>query len=317
MAAGLTGAAWLIFHVGFKAIFAAALSVGWGGFALLCAFGAANFVLLGAGWFLIAPPFDWRQLPVFMWGRAVRDCAGDALPFSAVGGMAIGARAVTLFGISPAVAFGSTIVDITLELIGQIMFVVAGLLVLLIQLPGVGLHQPLARMAMIAIGVGSLAAVAFFIVQRQGLTVLERIAARLVPAALAHATALREAVACIHARPARMFINFLSHCVGWLSAAFGTWLTLFLIGRRIGYLDAVAIESMLCAARSAAVFVPSAIGIQEAGYVVMMPLFGVPADIGLAVALLKRSREISLAIPVLISWQIAEAVPRNRSLARS
>ena len=38
----------------------------------------------------------------------------------------------------------------------------------------------------------------------------------------------------------------------------------------------------------------------------MMPLFGLPAEIGIAVSLLKRAREVALAIPVLMSWQIAE-----------
>jgi hypothetical protein len=32
-----------------------------------------------------------------------------------------------------------------------------------------------------------------------------------------------------------------------------------------------------------------------------------PADLGIAISLLKRAREIALAVPVLLSWQIAEA----------
>jgi hypothetical protein len=34
-----------------------------------------------------------------------------------------------------------------------------------------------------------------------------------------------------------------------------------------------------------------------------MPLFGLPAEIGLAVSLLKRAREIALGVPVLLIWQ--------------
>ena len=105
-----------------------------------------------------------------------------------------------------------------------------------------------------------------------------------------------------------------------MSAAFGTWLALALIGSPIPFAAAVAIESLLCAARSATPFVPAAIGVQEAGYAVMMPLFGLPAEIGLAVSLLKRAREIAVGVPVLLSWQVAEGGHalrgRNREGAR-
>jgi hypothetical protein len=37
-----------------------------------------------------------------------------------------------------------------------------------------------------------------------------------------------------------------------------------------------------------------------------MPLFGLPPQLGIAVSLLKRAREISLGVPILLSWQIAE-----------
>jgi len=63
---------------------------------------------------------------------------------------------------------------------------------------------------------------------------------------------------------------------------------------------------LLCALRSIAAFVPAAIGVQEAGYVILAPLFGVPAELGLAVSLLKRAREIVLGVPALIYWQTTE-----------
>jgi hypothetical protein len=70
--AGLVGAAYLIFQIGFRPIFDAALSVGWGGFALLCLYGTANFVLLGFAWVALVPPFSGRRAIIFSWSRAVR-----------------------------------------------------------------------------------------------------------------------------------------------------------------------------------------------------------------------------------------------------
>ena len=52
-----------------------------------------------------------------------------------------------------------------------------------------------------------------------------------------------------------------------------------------------------------AAFVPAAIGVQEAGYAMLAPLFGLPAEMGVAVSLLKRAREIALGVPALLYWQ--------------
>ncbi len=304
--AGLAGAAYLIFYVGFDAVLHAALSVGWGGFALLWLYGAGNFVLLGLAWFLLVPPYSPSSALTFCWGRAVRDSAGDVLPFSQFGGMVIGARATILRGTSRAMAFASTVVDVTMEMMAQIAFVIAGLIVLTIHLPGAVAQVPMVKSTVIGILVAILLAAIFFVVQRRGFSMLERVAERFLPAAAARAAAVDQAIAGIHAAPMRMASSFAIHLVGWLSSAFGTWLALRLIGAPLSFADAIAIESLLCAARSAAIFVPAAIGVQEAGYAVMMPLFGLPPEIGVAVSLLKRAREIAVGAPTLLSWQIAE-----------
>ena len=303
--AGLLGAAYLIFYVGFDAVLSAALSVGWGGFALLCLYGLCNFALLGMAWFLIVPPYRWRGALTFGWSRAVRDSAGDVLPFSQLGGMVVGARAAILRGVGKSRAFASMVVDVTMEMLAQIVFIITGLVILTLHLPG-GTQKPLVETTIIGILMGILAALAFFVLQRKGFSVLERIAERFVPSAAAHAGALDKAINKIHAEPLRMAGGFAVHVLGWLAGAFGTWLALLLIGSPLSFLDAVAIESLIGAARSAAVFVPAAIGIQEAGYAVLVPLFGLPADIGIAVSLLKRAREIAVGAPILLGWQIAE-----------
>jgi hypothetical protein len=47
--------------------------------------------------------------------------------------------------------------------------------------------------------------------------------------------------------------------------------------------------------------------VQEWGYAMLAPLFGLPAEMGLAVSLLKRAREIVLGVPALIYWQAVES----------
>lgn len=302
--AGLLGAAYLIFYVGFDAVFGAVVSIGWGGFALLLLYSATNFAFLGIAWFVLAGTRTARDFATFGWGRAVRDSAGDVLPFSQFGGMVIGARAVILRGVSAATAFGSTVVDITVEMVAQIAFILIGLVILVLELPIE--HMKLLEGTIVGVIVATLAAGVFVVVQRRGFSFLEGIAERFLPKAAVHAAAVNRIVNEIHGAPRRLALAFALHFVGWLGTAFATWLALKLIGTPIAFSSAVAIESLLCAMRSAAVIVPGAIGVQEAGYTMMMPLFGLPPDIGLAVSLLKRAREIALGTPVLLSWQAAE-----------
>ena len=87
-----------------------------------------------------------------------------------------------------------------------------------------------------------------------------------------------------------------------LLAAIG-WTAVNLIGGHVSYINMLAIESALCAIRSAAVIVPSAMGVQEASYAMLMPLFGMGPEIGVALSLLKRACNIAIGIPVLLSWQ--------------
>jgi putative membrane protein len=303
--AGLAGAAYLIARLGFHAIAGAALSVGWSGLALLCLYGLANFVLLGFAWFSLLRPLAIQRALTFCWGRAVRDSVGDVLPFSQLGGMAIGARAVSLRGVSAPLAFASTVVDVTVEMIAQIVFVLTGLAILLVRLPAFR-SSGFMEAAALGLAVAIVLAAAFIVAQRRGFSILERWTCWLLPAAAVYARELDRAVNRIHAHPLPLVGGFALHLLGWFSAAFGLWLALQLIDRPLPFFDAVAIESLLCALRSATVFVPTAIGVQEAGYAVMMPLFGLPAEIGVAVSLLKRAREVCLAIPVLFSWQWAE-----------
>lgn len=305
--AGLIGVAWLIAHIGVAAVWEAVTSVGWRGIGILCIFGAANFCLLGAGWFVLERPYSRRNVATFVWGRAVRDSAGEILPFSQLGGLVIGARAVVLRGIGQPIAFASTIVDMTLEMTAQVVFVCAGLAILAIDLPSTALRTSIVQTTLIGICIAIPLASGFLLLQRRGFALLERAVSRMIPAWSAGAGAVSLALEKIHNAPGRMFAGFVIHVVGWLTGAFGTWLALFLLNAPASFANAVAIEAVLAAVRSATIFVPAAIGVQEAGYALLLPMFGLPPQLGIAVSLLKRAREIALGVPVLLVWQIAEA----------
>ena len=49
-----------------------------------------------------------------------------------------------------------------------------------------------------------------------------------------------------------------------------------------------------------------AIGAQEVGYAALAPLVGLPPEIGLALSLLKRARDLAIGVPALLVWQWSE-----------
>ena len=55
-----------------------------------------------------------------------------------------------------------------------------------------------------------------------------------------------------------------------------------------------------------AFLVPVNAGVQEAGYVALGALFGVPPDIAIAVSLIRRARDVTLGVPILLVWQLVE-----------
>lgn len=303
---GLATALYLVFYVGLGAVSAAIASLGWSGFALLCGLIVALFALLSTAWSVLVPGNVGHRWATFFWGRAVRDSAGDVLPLSQLGGFVIGARAVALRGVSPAEAYASTVVDVTTEMLAQILFVILGATILIRHLGFHSAHSGLFLPLLFGPVLAGLGAAGFIVIQHRGPDFAEKLAARLLPSAVAHAGAFARTIRSIYATPWRIVGSIVIHFLGWMASAAISWLAVRMIGGHIGYLSMIAIESALCAIRSAAVVVPSAMGVQEATYAMLMPLFGAGPEIGLALSLIKRACSIALGIPVLLSWQGVE-----------
>jgi glycosyltransferase 2 family protein len=302
----------LVAFVGIGAVFSAALAAGWGGFAILCLYTLAQFLILGMAWWVLLPGSGHR-VRVFVWARMVRDAATEVLPFSQLGGIVFGARAAIIQGIAPAVALASTVVDVTTELTAQILFVALGLGILIIQVPHSSFAASLTSAIAAGLGVAVIACGLFLELQRHSLWLNSKLAGRMLRGAGAVSAAVAAGFNDIHRSAARIALSGALHFAGWVASAVGTWIAFRLIGVRVGLLPVVAIESLISAARSAAVFIPNALGVQEAAYAVLAPLFGVGAEFGLAISLLKRARDIALGVPILLIWQAAEG---QRALAQ-
>ena len=305
-ALGAALAAYLVAFVGIGAVFSAAIALGGGGFAILCLCGLALFPITGTAWYVLVPDPHHRSWWVFVAARMVRDAATDVLPFAQLGGIVIGARAAILKGVAPAVAFASTAVDVTTEMLAQIVFVATGLAILSVTGPRIPFVASLSTALIIGLGVTAAACGLFLVLQRHSVWITGKLAARLLRGAGAASAAVASSFDDIHRSPVRIGLSSALHLAGWIASAIGTWIAFRLIGTRVGLLPVVAIESLVCAARSAAVLIPNALGVQEAAYAVVAPLFGVGAEVGLALSLLKRARDIALGVPILLIWHAAE-----------
>jgi len=302
---------YVVFHIGFATVVSAVARAGFGGFGLLCLYGLSMSPLLAAAWIVLLPGRG-GYFGVFVWARLVREAAGDLLPFSHIGGIALGARAAILHRVPTPLAFASTIVDVTTELLAQIAFIALGLGILSRHAPSTTFSASLGRFVLIGLAMAVFGGAVLLALQRYGHRLTGQIAARLLPRAAAHTGAVGAKLDAIHASRVRLAVSCAVHLLAWIASGAGTWIAFRLIGAHVDFSSAIAVESFVGAARSAAVLVPNGWGVQEASYALLAPLLGAGPEFGLAVSLLKRARDVVLGVPVLVIWQ---AVEGRRALA--
>lgn len=306
-ALGVVLLCYLLTRVGLGAVLTAAASVGYPGFALLCVASLLLYGFLGATWAVLLP----RSVPVgpavFIWARMVREAAADVLPFSQIGGMALGARAAILHGAPSALAWGSMIVDVTTEMLAQIAYVAVGILVIWLNTPHTALTRAVTTATSAALLLALVAGGAFLGVQRYGHQwVASRLMRRVSSGSSAYTTAIAAALDEIYRSRTRVTISLGAHFLGWVANAGCAWIAFRLVGASVDFVSVLAVESLVYASRSAGFFIPNALGVQEAAYIVLAPLFGIGTELALAVSLLKRARDLAIGVPVLLIWQAFE-----------
>jgi glycosyltransferase 2 family protein len=304
--AGLVAAIYLIWAIGFDAVFASIAKAGFGGLALLCLYFLLVFIALAFAWYFLLPPLQRRPAAELYVARLVRDSIAEISPFSPVGGMVAAARLMILKGMDAAYAAASVAADATTEAMAQVVFLAFGLGIGFTQFRHLQGSGPLTE-AMIAVLLLAVPGIALLIfLQKRGASFAEKLALRFFPQ-MKQGFSFRAAIEDLYDSPPRLAASAALHLLSWMASGGATFIAFRLVGGQISLVNAVALEALLCTIRSIAAFVPAAIGVQEAGYAMLAPLFGLPAEMGLAVSLLKRAREIVLGVPALIYWQTVES----------
>ena len=303
---GLLVAVLLVSYYGFGNIVTAVSRIGWPEFGFIVGWQVLVFAILGLAWDVIIPSANMRRPFVLIWGRMVRDASANCLPFSQIGAFVFGARAVTLHGIEWHTATTSTVVDVTAEFLAQIAFTCIGLGILLARAP----HSALALPLELGIGLAVLACFGFVWVQKGAAPVFARIGRRIAGRWFADAgdrfEVLQAELGRIYSHTGRLALGFVIHLIGWIATGAAGWIAYRALRVPIDFDDALAIEALLSAAAAVAFLVPVNAGVQEAGYAGLGAIFGVPPELSLAVSLLRRARDIVLAVPILLIWQLVE-----------
>lgn len=300
--AGAALVAVLSIYAGIAPIAGALAHFGFAGLAIVVIAHLPVIALLGIAWWSIGRGAGEPGAPAFIWARAVRDAAAEALPFSQLGGYVVGARALILAGAGATRAGLSTLLDLTFEFLAKIPYVVLGLAILAWMKPR---DAAFAAPAAAALGIAGLSIVLWLRKSESPAETLARVFARWRCFADMHAriaAILRE----MTANPRAVRGGALLHFACWILGAGETWLFLHFLHAPVGFWAALVVDSVTGGIRAAAFFVPGAIGVQEGSYVLLCGLFGIPPGTALALSLARRGRDLMIAGPVLLSWQWRE-----------
>lgn len=311
---GIALMAFLVLHAGLNSVVAAATGVGRSGFAILCLYALGLLALLGSAWSVLLPDLSRAHWRTLIWARMVRDAATDLLPFSHLGGFVLGARTAISHGVARPVTFASMIVDAATEILAQLVFIALGVMILSVHAPRNSFAASVLSAFAIGLGLAVVGGGLVLALQRHGRWIAGKLAKRLFPEAAAAGAAVAAKLQEIYGSPWRIGLSVVVHFCGWVASALGVWIAFRLMGTRADLVSVFALEGLVGAIRSVAFLVPNAIGVQEAAYAVLAPLFGVGAEFGLGVSLLKRARDVALGVPILLIWQGLEG---HRALARA
>lgn len=255
-------------------------------------------------------PDGWRWLRI----RWLREAVNSMLPVAQLGGNLAGIRMLAHEGLPTAKAAAGTTIDLTMEAATQFIFTLAGVAVL----AAVSADRSWAPWMAGGVAAMGLGLAAFIAAQRFGLMrIVEALAgwlARVFPGL--STDALRD----LHGELMRLQRNRGAlgrslglHVVALLLGVGETWLALAAMGRVPSLAEAVVVESLGMAARSAGFVVPGALGVQEAGFIMVGGLFTIPPETAIALSMVKRVRELAVGIPGLLAWQWIEG---NRLVRR-
>jgi putative membrane protein len=234
--------------------------------------------------------------------RLIREGIDSLLPVARIGGEVVVVRMLTKQGVEAAQAGAGVIVDVSLEVLSQAMFLLAGVGALAMLAGGRSIEW------VGALGLTAIAAGGFLLAQRFGLLRLvellsDRIAGQFPDLATLSLRGLHTAAAGIYRRGRPVAAATALHFLSWSLGTIETWVVLYALGVPASLAQALVVESLGMAARTAGFAIPGALAVQEGGFALAALSAGLPESTGLSLSLVKRVREILVGVAgVALAW---------------
>lgn len=292
---------------GSEQVLTSAAGAGWG----VLVVALFHFVPMGVdslGWSVLLDRE--RRPPYFalLRRRWISESVNGLLPVAQVGGEFLRARLLTQRKIGGATAGASVLVDVTLGFTMQLVFALLGVAMLARATD----DPALARGLTIAICVGLGLMTLFYLAQHGGMFLflaraIERTMGERTWLAFAGgAEALDAEITRLWKQRGRVARCGALRFLAWLLGTGEVWLAMYFLDVPVTLGEALIIESIAQAARAAGFAIPAAIGVQEGGYLLACEALGIASESALALALVRRARELLLGVPGLALWQLAE-----------
>lgn len=309
---GLAAAVVLIVVAGWRPVSAAIGRAGWPLLWLL-PFHVLPLLLDVLGWRVLLSPRDHKRragVPILFWIATIREASNRLLPLANIGGEIIGIRLLQWRGVAVSAAAASVVMEVLLTVVNQYLFIGLGIVLLIVTTARTNVLDS----ALIALAISLPVPIALVALLRYGnlFARIESLASKLLGGSAARLAemingfhldlAIRE----LYAHPGRLFTAGAWQLLGMVVGSFENWLILRLLGHPVGVIDAITLEVLTQTVRHVFFVVPAALGIQEGGLILLGDMIGLPADISVALSLVKRMREVVFGVPALISWQWVE-----------
>lgn len=294
--------------------------VGWG-FALVLAIHLVAFLFDVGAWqaTLVNAPVNARWLYRLWKLQMVGSAVSSTTPLATFGGEPVKAYLLnSLYGVNYRDGIASLLLTKTTLLLSLVAFLSIGFAVM-VGSPALDVPFKItAGLGLLALGVGI---ALFYLIQRRRLTasVVHRLVrgrwGRRLEGMVEHVQDFENHVVRFYTgRRLRFAIALLLALANEFVTVLELYVVMILLGHPVDFIDALIIEAVAQLIRSGAFFIPGRLGAQEGGFIIACAAITGSPSLGLAVALLRRSREV-----VWIGWGLAlgwAALPNLRARAR-
>lgn len=297
LVAGLALLAWLLSLSDLHAVAREVIKVGAIGFAVVVSIYALEFLCDTLSWQLTIAgmPMSTRWTARLYLVRLAGEAYNVVTPLGGVGGEPVKALVLQRrYALPYSRSMASVVLAKTASVITLVAFLAVGFALML----GDARFGPELRM-LGAAGLGglTLGVTGFFLVQRLGMT--SRLAARLgmtrprLVRALAGLSEFDRLLLDFYTTaPLRITLVLALATLNWLLGAASVWATLHFMDRSASLTDAWVIEAMAQLVRAGTFFIPASLGVQEGALMLVMRAMTGDALAGLALALVRRGREL-------------------------